>query len=76
MANISDERLLAAVRGYISTVGRASDIGEIRRSLNNSVTKYRSTFPREVKFKVGADNQITALGPTNGRRDLARSLRD
>ena len=81
MANISDERLLAAVRGYISTVGRASDIGEIRRSLNNSVTKieatsYRSTFPREVKFKVGADNQITALGPTNGKRDLARSLRD
>ena len=81
MANISDERLLAAVRGYIDTIGRANDIGEIRRNINNSVTKiettsYKSTFPREVKFRAGADGQISAFGPTAGKRDLARALRD
>ena len=81
MANISDERLLAAVRGYVDTIGRANDIGEIRRNLNSSVTKiestsYRSTFPRQVKFRVGANGELSAFGPTAGKRDLSRALTD
>ena len=81
MANISDERLLAAVRGYVDTIGRANDIGEIRRNINSSVTKiestsYRSTFPRQVKFRVGANGELSAFGPTAGKRDLSRALTD
>ena len=82
MARVSnDNELLAAVRGYIRTVGQAQDTGVVRRRIgpvSTSIvsTSYLSTFPRGVQFKVNARNQIVALGLTARKRELLTALTD